>query len=63
LIATSITEYNKREVRAEISSKFAPAKEEKPAAFHAISICNLYPLNELYASNYILSKLIKIVLN
>ena len=51
LMTTSIIEYNKYEVRVEISKQF-----ELPAIFPAITICNVNPLNEEYAYNYTLSK-------
>ena len=44
LMTTSITEYNKHEVRVEISKEF-----DLSATFPAISFCNLNLLNEKYA--------------
>jgi hypothetical protein len=54
LMTTSINEYQKHEVRVEISRKF-----ELPAVFPAITICNVNLLNELHAYNYTLSKVSK----
>ena len=51
LITTSIIEYNKHEVRVEISRKF-----DLPATFPAVTICNINPFNEAYAYSYIIKK-------